>query len=370
MTTATKTKAAQYTLDKSTIESACSLLAPVVPKRSPKPILQNVRLGEGLVVANDLEIQVAIELPDYDGPTLLLPHGRLSAILKESGGDEVTLIPGDTKCVVKCGRGQWTLPTEDPAEFPVSEPTGLKPVARLTPEQFRQAIHGVTYAADNESSRYALSAVLIEVQDGVVSFVATDGRRLSLSTVETDQAVDDSATLLPDRAAVLASRFIGGEDSVQIEASTSEAVITHGGVTVIARLIQGRFPRWRDVIPADRTVAVTKVARSDLVAATRLAAIVTSEQSKGVDFKFSAKCITLSARSSESGESRVECEVLEAGHTTSVKLDPRYVVDWLRGLPGDASPEVSISALDKGDAVVLSCEWFTGVVMPLDPSAE
>jgi DNA polymerase-3 subunit beta len=367
---ATATKTASYTIEKSTLESACSLLAPLVPKRTAKPILRNIRLGEGLVVASDLEIQVAIELAGYDGPVLLLPHDRISAILRESRGDDVTLTPGDTKVTVECGRGKWTLPTEDPLEFPSWEPTALKPVARFTREQFRDAIRSVTYAADSDSSRYALSAVLIEVNDGTVSFVATDGRRLSLSSIETDQAVDDSMTMLPDRAAVLASRFVTGEDSVQIEASTSEAVITHGGVTITARLIQGRFPRWRDAIPPDREVAVTKVAKSDLLAATLAAAIVTSEQSKGVDYKFGARCITLSARSAESGESRVECEVLGSGHATIVKLDPHYVVDWLRGLPGDENPEVSISAVDKASAVVFTCETFTGVVMPLDPASE
>jgi DNA polymerase-3 subunit beta len=369
MTTATKT--ASYTIDKLSLESAIKSVSAAVPSRSTKPILRNVRLGDGLATGTDLEVKVDVELAGYDGPPLLLPHDRLKAILHEAVGAEVTLTPHETKCVVKCGRGQWTLPTEDAAEYPTWVPEGLKPVARFAPDQFVRAIHGVTYAADSESSRYALGSVLIEVKDGVVCFVATDGRRLSLAKLDTDQAVDDSATLLPDRAAVLASRFITGDDVVEVDASGTDCVITHGSVTVTARLIQGRFPRWRDVIPTDRSALPTRVARNELLAATRAAAIVTSEQSKGVDLKFSSKGITLSARSAESGESKVECEVLEAGEPTTVKLDPQYLVDWLRGLPTDAEPDIAISAVDKGSAVVLTLgEMFTGVVMPLDASSE
>lgn len=369
MTTATKTKAAKYTIDKATLQAAVHAVKAAVPSRSPKAVLHNVRIGDGLVTATDLEVRVDVELAGYDGPTVLLPYGRLAAILHEARGDEVRLTPGDTSCVVECGRGRWTLPTENPDEYPVSTPEGLKPVARLTPEQFRAAVTGVTYATDNDSSRYALGSVLLEVKGGVVSFVATDGRRLSLVTVETDQAVDDSQTLVLTHGIVLAARLVSGEESVQIEANGTEAVFTHAGVTVTSRLVQGRFPRWRDVIPSDRTVPLTKVSRGELLAATRAAAIVTSEQSKGVTFKF-GECITLSAKSSESGESKVECEVIEAGNPTTVTLDPSYVVDWLRGLPSDSVPDVGISATDKASAVVFtSGDEFTGVVMPLDPGA-
>jgi DNA polymerase-3 subunit beta len=347
------------------IKSALAAVSPAVPSRAPKPILTNVRLGDGLVTGTDLEVRIDAAI-DYHGETMLLPHARLMAILNAAGGDEVTLEPRGTSCVVKCGHGTWTLAVEDAAEFPLWDPKDAKPLTRLPADQFCRAVRSTVFAADTESSRYALGAVLVDVADGVVNFVATDGRRLCCAEMEHDLAVDDSQTLVPSRAMAILSRIAGqlGEDSVQLEATANELLATVGGTTVTARLTEGRFPKWRDVIPADGGEPTTVLA-TELLSATRAAAIVTSEQSKGVQYTFSATGIHLHGQSAEAGESSVTCDIVEAGNACSVKLDPVFVREWLSGLPADGEPTVSVQATDAQSAVVLRTDTYTGVIMPL-----
>jgi DNA polymerase-3 subunit beta len=109
----------------------------------------------------------------------------------------------------------------------------------------------------------------------------------------------------------------------------------------------------------------TTVTVEQLLAATRAAAVVTSEQSKGVDYTFTNEGIHLHGQSSEAGESSVTCEIVEAGNACTVKLDPLYVREWLAGLPADGEPTVSIQAKDHASAVVMKTDTFTGVIMPL-----
>jgi DNA polymerase-3 subunit beta len=348
-----------------------------VPSRAARPVLTNVRLGDGLVTGTDLEVRIDVAI-DYHGDAMLLPHSRLLAILNAAGGDEVTLEPKGTQCVVRCGHGTWTLPVEDAAEFPLWEPKDAKPVTRLPADQFARAVRGVVFAADQESSRYALGAVLVEVQDGVVNFVATDGRRLCSCEMEHDLAVDDRRypkhkdekvsppLLVPSRVMQILARVAGtgDEESVQLEATGNELLASIGGTTVTARLTEGRFPRWRDVIPADGAEPTT-VLSAALLSATKAAAIVTSEQSKGVQYTFTAEGIHLHGQSAEAGESSVTCEIVEAGHACTVKLDPIFVREWLSGLPADGEPTVSVQATDGESAVVLRTDTFTGVIMPL-----
>jgi DNA polymerase-3 subunit beta len=347
------------------LKSALAAVSPAVPSRAPKPILTNVRLGDGLVTGTDLEVRIDAAI-DYHGDAMLLPHGRLMAILSAAGGEDVTLEPKGTQCVVRCGHGTWTLPVEDAAEYPIWEPKDARPVTRLPADQFARAVRGVVFAADQESSRYALGAVLVDVKDGVVSFVATDGRRLCSCEMEHDLAVDDSTTLVPSRVMQILARVAvaAGEDSVQLEATGNELLATIGGTTVTARLTEGRFPRWRDVIPADGGEPTTVLA-TELLSATRAAAIVTSEQSKGVQYTFTAEGIHLHGQSAEAGESSVTCQIVEAGKACSVKLDPVFVREWLSGLPADGEPTVSVQATDAQSAVVLRTDTFTGVIMPL-----
>lgn len=340
----------------------------VVTSRGPKPILGNVRIGDGLVTGTNLEIRIDREIDEQCEP-MLLPADRLLAILRACRhDDDVTLTRKGSAVTIKCGRGKWDLPTEDVAEYPVWEAADAKPVCRLPADQFVRAVRACSYACDSESSRYALGAVLIDVTGSDPTFVATDGRRLSAVKTEIDQAVDDSQTLVPAfgmrLAATLAERSDG---SVQIEATTSDVVLTFDGGVLTARLVDGRFPRWRDVFPEAKTEPHV-INRAELLSATRAAAVVASEQSKGVTYDF-GDSLVLAGKSAEYGESRVKCDVVQAGTPCRVKLDPTFVRDYLTGLPPDEEPEVSIHATGHDGAVTLTCGEYRGVIMPLAEDA-
>jgi DNA polymerase-3 subunit beta len=349
-------------LPTSTLRAALAAVKAAVPSRSPKPILSNVLLANGVITATDLELQVSADLA-WSGDPLLLPHARLSAILAAATGDEVTIARDGTSCVVSVGDGRWTLPTEAAAEFPTWEPAGLKPICRIPADQFCRAVRAVVYATDNESSRYALGGVLVEMKAGVVTCVGTDGRRLATYEIEVDQATDDGTTLIPAKAIqAMAAAASHTDGAVQLEANASEVVATIDGTVITGRLVEGRFPRWREVFP-ERDVKPTIFHAPELLAATRQAAIVTSEQSKGVTFTITSEGLHLTARSSEAGESSVTCPVLEFGQAATVSLDPHFVIEFLRSV--DEAEPAEIEAAGKGDAVFLRSGDCKAVIMPL-----
>ena len=375
MTTATKRrKAAGVTMDRGQLLAALKDVAAAVATRGPKPILQNVLLHDGLLSATNLELRIDCHLDWHDDP-LLLPHSRLKSILEAATGDEVVLTRDGSACIVSVGRGEWRLPVEEAADFPAWEPGNLAPLPRIPCDQFARAVRSVAYACDNESSRFALGAVQIEVRDGECTLCASDGRRLSVALIEFDQALDSVEVLVPEHAieqmAALAMKHKGDGTAVQLQASQSEIVATFDGQAITARLIDGRFPQWRDVFP-DRDANEHVVEIGALWSATRAAAIVTTERSKGVDYTFTADGITLHGQSSESGESTVECEIVSAGNPGTVKLDPRFVSDVCRALSSlDGEPNVRISTAGPGDAVVLTYgedDEYRSVIMPLDPA--
>jgi len=338
-------------------------IKPATPSRPAKPILANCRIGDGLITGTDLEVRIDRAISEQC-EAFLVPHDRLLQIVKAASGDEVTLKASGTTVSVKCGRGSWTLPTEDVAEYPTWEPADLKAVCRLPADQFARAARATTYATDVESSRYALGAVLIEVANGNPTWVATDGRRLSCVETETDQAVDDRQTLVPCRVLDIVAGMATGDGSVQVEANAKEVRFDLEGTTVTGRIVEGRYPRWRDVVGQPEGQA-TVLEVGELLAAVRSAAIVTSEQSKGVDLTWTADTLVISGRSSEYGESTVKCPLVAAGSTSPTKVDPRYVIEFLRSIPADEEPQVDVYATDSQSRVLLKCGPYTGVIMPL-----
>ena len=369
MTTATKQKASAttVTIPKAELLDALTAIKPATPSRPAKPILANCRIGDGLISGTDLEVRIDRTIGEVCEP-FLVPHERLLAIVRAATGDTVTLKASGTTVSVKCGGGKWELPTEDVAEYPTWEPGDLRAVCRLPADQFARAARATTYATDSESSRYALGAVLLEVKGGNPTWVATDGRRLACVETETDQAVDDSATLVPRRVLDIVAAMATGEGSVQIEANAKEVRFELDGTTVTGTLIDGRFPRWRDVV-GEPTGNASVLDVQELLAAVRSAMIVTSEQSKGIDLTWAGDKLTLSARSAEYGESTVKCSVVSAGTTSGTKLDPRFVVDFLRAITADEEPQVDVYATDPQSRVLLRCGPYTGVIMPLAADA-
>lgn len=347
------------------LKRALQAVAAAVPTRSPKPVLTNVLFAGETVTATDLEMRISAPLDCYDGPAMLLPHQRLTAIVGElSDSDAVTLRPDGSACVVDAGRVTYRLPVEDANEFPAAGEIDTKPIARLPADQFLSLMNAVRFATDNQSSRYALGGVLVEFTGGMLALVGTDGRRLCAAEVEVDQATDDAAVIVPRRAVDVLCRLAKHADVVQMSYAGSEFIADIDGTIVRARLVEGKFPRWRDVEP-DRTVKPSLVVVGTLLHACRQAAICTSEQSKGVTFAFTPEGLHLTSRSAEAGEASVTCDLAEPGDACVVSLDPEFVTEWLGCGSFDMAETIEVEAENAQTAVVMRAQDCRCVIMPL-----
>lgn len=385
MTTATKERKRTKTsggtsLAVADLKRALAVVAPAKPGRSPKPVLQNVLLANERVSGTDLEMRIEAPLDCYDGPPMLLPHARLKAIVKElDDSDAVTLARDGSSCVLSARRVEYRLPTEDANEFPTKGDAKTKSIARLPGSQFVSLVQSVDFAADTESSRYALGGVLIQLDRpadknsrySTLSFVGTDGRRLCVASCQIAEDTDECRIIVPQRAMRVLCALAEKDDEVHLSYSANElvAVVTQQdgeqqSTEVRSVLLQGKFPAWKDTFP-DRSVAVSRVLKSELSRACHQAAICTSEQSKGVTFAFTADGLLLTSQSAEYGQASVMAELIEAGHACTVKLDPRFVTQWLDCKSFDDLEPIDIEAEDDHSAVVLRSQDCRCVIMPL-----
>ena len=356
--------------------AALQSVAAVVPSRSPKPVLLNVKLEAGreatVLSATDLEVGIRAEIEGVEtaaAGAVLLPSARLSAIVRETAPGTVFEIHSDgTAAVVKTPRSEFRLPAEDPLEFPAVAGFPAEACFEITSALMRELVRRTVFATDSESSRYALGGVLLELTTESVIAVGTDGRRLAKMQgpcTAHGGAPADAQPIVPARAMQLVERCLGGADApVHLASRPNEVLVKTGGTTISSRLVDGKFPRWRDVFPERPDAIRVNVVAGPLLAAVRQAAIVTSEQSKGVDFSFEPGQLVLSGRSTESGESRVELPLDHAGASMRIKLDPRFMGDFLRVLDGGAA--ISVELTDAQSACVCRTDDGYGyVIMPL-----
>jgi DNA polymerase-3 subunit beta len=175
----------------------------------------------------------------------------------------------------------------------------------------------------------------------------------------------DVPTIIPARALTVIERALGdAEGDCQVAARGSDVLVKSDKATIYSRLVEGRFPRWRDVFPRRDGASKVELNVGPFLSTVRQAAIVTGDESRGVDFTFADGLLTLAARGKDVGQSRVELPIAYAGDKVTITLDPRYVVDFLRVVDLDKTVTVEFSDSD-GPAVFNAEGGYRYVIMPL-----
>ncbi|MGD0897162.1 MAG: DNA polymerase III subunit beta [Thermoguttaceae bacterium] len=370
----------KITCEREKLLHAFQTAAAVAPTRSPKPILQNVKLevaGDGaILMGTDLEVGVRMDVQGItvEAPGMVvLPISRFLSILRESSDEKLDIESDGRKIVVRGARSQFQLPSENPADFPAVPSFDEKNYHEMPARFFREIIRRTVFATDNESSRYALGGVLLELSADRITGVATDGRRLakqegpvqSVGEHAARSGPEERTTIVPSRAMQLLDRALSdSEETLQLAARENDVIVRSGPLCMYSRLVEGRFPKWRDVFPRRENTLQVQLTVGPFWAAVRQAAIVTSEERRGVDFTFGEGKVVLVARGAEYGESRVELPIAYDGAAVGITLDPRYLNDFLRVL--DPEQTVTMELRDAESAAVCSTEdGYAYVIMPL-----
>jgi DNA polymerase-3 subunit beta len=363
--------------DREQLLQAFQTVASVAPARSPKPILQNVKLevseSSVTLLATDLEVGIRhlVSGVDIQSPgVVVLSVTRFGSILRESTDQVLNLESDGQGTTIRGERSQFRLPAENPAEFPQVTPFEESDYHTVPARLLREFIRRTAFATDNESSRYALGGIKLEVEGDQLTAIGTDGRRLAKMTgpVGTSGKPIDAAqtTVIPTRAMQLIERAVApADDEVQVAVQGNEFLVHTQRATISARMLEGRFPDWRKVFPESGGGGVKlDLAVGATLTAVRQAQIATSDESRGVDFTFGEGMLVLSGKAAEVGQSRVELPIGYDGDELTVTLDPRFAVDFLKVL--DADKTFCFEVKDAESAAVCSTDDGYGyVIMPL-----
>jgi DNA polymerase-3 subunit beta len=350
--------------------------ASVAPQRSPKPILQNVRVDvEGttaVLSGTDMEIGLRVEVPDIvvEAPgSMLLPVARFGSLLRESTDETLRIETTDKGATVRGDRSRFQLPGGDPAEFPNVATFGEAKYHEVPARLFREMIRRTVFATDTESSRYALGGVLLEMDENKITAVGTDGRRLAKMEGPAHSVgghrTGEVMTIVPTRAMQVIERAITDSDAeIQIAARHNDVLVKSPRVTVYSRLVEGRFPKWRDVFPRRTNAAQISLTAGPVFSAVRQASVMCGEESRGIDLTFGDGTLVLSASTAEVGESRVELPIPYTGKEITVTLDHRYVADFLKVLDPERNFTFDIESSDAA-ALCTTDDGYGYVIMPL-----
>jgi DNA polymerase-3 subunit beta len=226
----------------------------------------------------------------------------------------------------------------------------------------------VVFAASPDESRPVLAGVVFIVEDGNLTLVATDSYRLAEAKMEISKG-KDIMVVVPARTIHELIRVIGDHSGeIDLKFSKTEAVFEVGDVSIVSRLIDGKFPNYKQIIPAQAKTEVV-AERVELLNIVKVASIFARENANTIKMEFKNNTIAIASSAASVGENSSSMDVKMTGVDGEISLNARYLIDVLSALKCE---QVSIGMNDKLDPCRLrpvqkgkADSHFTHIIMPL-----
>lgn len=273
-----------------------------------------------------------------------------------------------------------TLPPDDFPAVPKAEDGDL--LMSVPAEDLAVAVDRVAFAAATDDSRPVLTGIHIEVEDNGLTMVAVDGFRLAKQYMELKKEVKKKTTLLvPAKALQELSRVISdladenekeSKDEVEVYLlkEKNQVIFRYKEVDLISRLIDGKFPEYKHIIPTGYKVkAEMDVAQlQNAVRIVNIFARSTIGNKAIMAFSDSNNEITVSAVLAEVGENESSFEADVDGKDLEIGFSTKFLTDMISSIDGDkmvfegSSPTAPGVFKTKGD------EHYIHIIMPMRTS--
>jgi DNA polymerase-3 subunit beta len=298
-----------------------------------------------------------------------VPVKKLFGIVRELTNLDIDLEVDDkNNCSIHSGASFYKINGLSADEFPPLPKFKEEKKVVLSQETVRSMMKKTSFAISTDESRYVLNGIFLSLKDHKLTMVATDGRRLALA----DEAVDVSEAsqgefIVPAKTVNELNRLLQDKGEVEIRYAENQASFTlkdekGSSVLIVTKLIEGNYPNYRQVIPAETKERIA-LGREEFLHALRRAEIMTSEKSNSVKLSFGKNKLEITANSPEVGEARETLAINYKGPDMAIAFNPKYVIDPLNALTND---EVFLELIDELSPGVLKINGpFLYVVMPM-----
>lgn len=319
-----------------------TIVGRAVASRAQLPVLSHVLIeakNEGLVLsATDLEIgmKIGVAAKVIEGGQVAVPAKMFGEFLSSLNPGKVELELEKETLVLSSPGYSGRFQTIGAEEFPaICETSKETEICTIPVPVLSQAVERVVFASAKDSLRPVLTGVLWEMGKKKVRLVATDGFRLAIEEIETENKGEERVLLVPSRAVMEVVRLAGeGEIRVGHLPETNQIYFVVGEVLVVSQLLAGNFPEYGKILPKEFTTEIV-VDKGELLQAVRAAHIFARDNSNMVRWQVEEAKLKLSANSPERGECLVEVPIKLMGEKLEIIFNAKYLLDYLLIVEGE-----------------------------------
>lgn len=333
-------------IQKETLEQPLSQIIGVVEKRQTLPILGNVYLdlidGVLTLVGSDLETEITTRVDGVQGDNgkTTVSARKLYDICRSLPKESMLslIVEQDNKMVVKAGKSRFTLQTLSADDYPRLEETHWKHEFSLSQKDLNQLLTRTSFSMAQQDVRYFLNGLLLEIHDDHIVSVATDGHRLAKTQVMVQSlGVEMVQSIVPRKAVLEIGKFLDAtsDDIVDVKLNSSHISIASGNFLFISKLIDGRFPDYEKVIPANLDKHII-IGRSNLIDILSRAAILSNEKFRGVSLSVENNILEVRSHNPDQEHAKDEMEVVYDGPAIEIGFNVNYLLEALKACESES----------------------------------
>lgn len=319
--------------------------------------------GMDLNMAISCTMEAQVDAPGE----IVVAAKQLGDLIRKLSGSTVTLEKRDGSVLrVTSGQSEFRLllmNEEDYPKFP--EFSGDKNIV-IEDEKIRELIKKTIFACAADDARPLFTGILVEIENEKITFVGTNTHRLAIRSLPLPGA-ESMSVIIPAKVLTEISRVLGGDvpQTVQIGLLNNQVVVAIDEIRIVSRLIEGRFPNYKAVIPPSFAVTASVNIR-ELAGAVERVALFSNENDYSI-IKVNVKDgqITITSSSPELGAGREVIEAETEGAELNVAFNAKYILDILKNLDSEEAVLSFNSSLKPVCVKAPGQDDYTYIVTPV-----
>lgn len=344
--------------------------------RSTLPILGNILFEateKGLrLSATDLEVGIRtwVKADIISSGAITIPAKIFSDFLRTLEDDRELKIEvlENNKVEIRSGRDRLNVTGLPRADYPVLPEFEDNRAVEISKEMLREVLKKTNFAASTDETRYVLNGIHFITENGKVTAVATDGRRLAYIQRPITDSKLKVKVIIPTKAVQELLRLVSDDKSnnqtIKSSFTDNQASFSDGQTVVLSRLIEGHFPNFDQVIPKTHEFQL-KLNRAAFQASITRAAIGTMERGGSVKLSLTKGMLHIQAAAQGRVEVESELPVAYEGSNFEIAFNPLYIIDVLKAFDQEDILIEFTSSLNPGVVRPADDEAYRYVMMPM-----
>lgn len=366
---------------KNTLDKAIKSVAKAIPSKGIQPILNNIYLenqnGHLVLNATDLDLFIEAKIPSSNEETgaITLSARKLEEIVSKLEEDDVNISVDhdNSKANLVCKKANFDLIGISPEDFPKLEKPESQEFFELGKEKFAEIIDKVHFAASRYDNTNILSGVYLGLREenGVTFFdvAATDGNRLASFSVD----LGDISGTFVKKEVVVPVKVIADvqkildtsvDDVIKIAFLSNQIVFKTEDRFVVSRLLEGVYPRYKQLIPED-TNKMAQVDRQELLSCLERVSVMANERTNLVTLKFDESNLYITTSNLDFGGAEDNISIEYMGEPLEIAFNVKYLIDGIKCMDSDKIQISMNEALNPALVKPISDQEYIYLIMPI-----